>query len=935
MRPLILKLQAFGTYVEETVIDFSVFGRNGLFLITGDTGAGKTTIFDAIMFALYGKTSNEGADGRDGEMFRSDYAAPETETYVELEFENAGNIYKIRRRPAYERPGFSTKIAKSVKLWENNEEKQYKPVEIDGRVSAKMTGRIQEILGLSAEQFKQVAMIAQGEFRKLLTADTAARSNIFKTIFDTGIYEDIQNRIAEDYKKAKEEYDACKFEIDSIINNIMMPVNQEDSVLAVKMEQGYAAISDIIEELEVNNSRDEASMRETEEKLARLYKLFEQLKRSADGLKKCDENIFRYNSSMFKSQEILTAYDAEYKNAAAGLFEAEQSDTTDMVERRAELRVKLEKITEYNNLIKEKDKAWEEYKNDQQVLDLLEQNRSSIKARYDMLKEFILKGDDSEVKIEAVRNDIDNINKTLEDVDALNIVIRGNGINKGIYDRLHELEELSERKQELFAERKAANREYERFQEMYNADICGRLGENLEDGKPCPVCGSTLHPMPAEIKAQHVAEEEVKQKRALYEQADQAFVEADRYYSEQNAIVKEQIRQFISSCNAYETCTELEQAVEILDGTRKKAGDLADSLEETLAELNEQHSIYENKRKQYDDLHSKINGLDAEYENSKGEADKKYITYIQLKIKCDGLAEGISGTKEDIIRESTDIDKELERIDTLKAELRAKCDVLKESLVKCEADITHCKEELEKEKQEKERILSEMQKNNLQEEKITYYEEEINSCNEYRDNLSVRIHNNKRIAKNLKKVRKSFDKIYEKYSMLADLYNTASGKYKFETYIQEVYFDRILERANIRLDKMLHRQFHLRRGMRSVGNRGLDLFVYDYRTGKLRDVKTLSGGESFVASLAMALGLADEVQSTTSGVRIDTLFIDEGFGSLDSDILEQAINVLAELSRSDCLVGIISHVEELKNRVDRQIVITKDPVRGSQVRFSV
>lgn len=937
MRPLILKMQAFGTYVDETVIDFSAFGKNGLFLITGDTGAGKTTIFDAIMFALYGKTSNEAGDGRDGEMLRSDYATPETETYVELEFENCDNIYKIRRRPSYERPGYLTKVARTVKMWENNEEKQYKPIEIDGRPSVKITGRIQEIIGLNAEQFKQVAMIAQGEFRRLLTADTAQRSSIFKTIFDTGVYEAVQNRITEDYRKAKEEYDVCILETESIIKNIVLPDDSEDNILGedgplvAAIKQGYAALDDIIKELGMQNKNDDAAMVKAEEKLSEYNNLLVKLKKYNDKLIKCDENADKYSHDLSVIKEMHAVCEAEYENTSKELLNAEKTDTSDMVARKAELKVKLDKFEEYNDIFKETEKAKTAFAEAEEALRLLFKQKNDAKDRHDKLREDILKGDDTAVKTETVRNEIEVNNRISKNINNLNNVIYGSGTEKGLSDRIKELDVLSAKEQELYAERKAANKEYELYQEMYNADICGRIGEGLVDGEPCPVCGSPVHPMPAGRKSQHVSETDVKEKRELFERADSKFTEADRFYREQNAMVNEQIRQFIQACNEYEPCNEFDQAVKTVERMQKKIRNQADSLKEKMADLNRQHDLFEQKKTLYDEINVKMDELEVSYERKKTEANNKNITFIELKAKCDSLAAELDGSEENMRKERENIEKELERIDKLKISLRASCNKLKESLVKHEADMEHINEALTHEKQEKERILAILQDSNLSGDKIAYYESELHACNEYRDRISARIHNNTRTEKRLKKIRISYKETYERYSMLSDLYTTAAGNYKFETYIQEVYFDRIIDRANVRLDKMLHRQFHLRRGMKTAGNRGLDLFVYDYRTGKLRDVKTLSGGESFVASLAMALGLADEVQSTSSGVRIDTLFIDEGFGSLDNEVLEQAVGVLAELSRSDCLVGIISHVEELKNRVDRQLIISKDPTRGSSV----
>ena len=930
MRPLILKLQAFGTYVEETVIDFRKFGTNGIFLITGDTGAGKTTIFDAIMFALYGKTSSDGSDGRDGEMFRSDYVSPDIETYVELEFENNGTAYKIRRRPAYERPGYSTKIAKSVKLWENNEEKQYKAVEIDGRVSAKAPGRIQEILGLSADQFKQVAMIAQGEFRRLIVADTQTRSNIFKTIFDTGIYERMQDRISEDYKVAKEEYDICRQEITATINSIMTGGGIEDEALVEKKEQGYAVLADIIKELQLQNKKDAAAMSDIEETLAEYNRLLNELKKHVEGLEICDKNIKKYNSIIEESKEKHGIYQTQYDENGQRLAEAERIDSEGMTARKAVLEEKLARCEIYAGVVREMEAARKAYDRSNETLPKLQESRETAKQQYDRLHEQINKGDDTPVKIEGINNQIKDINRRIKAISDLENVINGDGTSKGLYQEIKETERLSERQQKLFADRKIANQEYERYQEMYNADICGRLAAELEDEKPCPVCGNKVHPSPAALSALHISEASVKEKRSAFEEADAAFTEADAIYREQHARIKEQVRQVVRACSAYGVCEDLDSAAELLAHTKEAELAGQETTESELGTLLDRHAAFERQRKLYADLAGQIKKLDADYEAAKADVEDKKLTFIEQKAKSEELARNLDGSEEDIRREIRDIADKLKSIDRLKKELKSKCDELKEALIKNDADMKHAARSLADEKERRKVILTEMTGNNLSDEKITEYEEEIGKYNSLKDSLALRIHNNTSVSERLVTSKKDYDRRYHTYSLMSDLYNTASGNYKFETYIQEVYFDRILERANARLDKMMNRQFHLKRGMKTAGNRGLDLFVYDYGTGKLRDAKSLSGGESFVASMAMALGLADEVQSSASGVRIDTLFIDEGFGTLDDMVLEQVMNVLGELSRFDCLVGIISHKDELKNRIDRQIVVTKDPVKGSR-----
>ncbi len=1042
MRPLVLTMEAFGTYLDKTVIPFNQFGNNGLVLITGNTGSGKTTIFDAIAFALYGETSGDKSSGkrkdnRTPEMLRSDFADPKVKTVVSLEFEHNGEIYIITREPAYEREGYKSKTVASVSMILPDATILKNSKDIDCE-----TGKIQEIMGINIEQFRQIAMIAQGEFQKLLHASTDDRVNLFRSIFDTNKFFDIQRALNDINITNAKAYSGLKDKINDRIKDIS--IAEEDTyaqLLEMKCNSDAYTLDTLIQLLDKLNQDDMDKISDISKGINQNNTLLSEVAGKIQAAKDLNAKIQTWEECT-KKEAVFATQVPEIERIREKIILQEKAlnvkpfvvgyeSIEGELQRNQQKQLDFSKKLEEGLPILERLKAEYEKQNkinQEPYIQQIGELENKLK-QYDTVKEYKGILDSSEVKLkkseallqsadaelkkttkdistleEETKSYIDvpvqlgsctaNIDKTYELLTFLKEILESdiNG-KEGISANLEVLTKKKNEKEELLKQRNIKNELYISLDTEYNSHFAGQLASVLKDGEPCKVCGSTLHPHLAELPVSAPHEEDVNNAKGEFDKAEQAYITKKEDITRVEQKIKTNKQNVVKKVNL---CLkrnlseqEYDAVEELLFGEISNTNTLLESLKDEKKSLDLRNTLKEKKENELTALKSTLNQLNSKLEELRttekadnGDYIAKKKQYETLKNSLVESIEDITTTKKKLSDELTTIKVSLQQaksaydnaktlydtdkgvLDATKASIEsgklrlnnAKA-LLDAALIKYHfADLMEYskalmeEEDYKKIKKEESEFaiakaandtrLTDLIKDDIpSKQRIDLQELEDNINVLFKDNISkeevkTKISKqytiNSEIYAKLKALEKEFQVADTKYAQSKRLNNIANGNYKFETYIQGVFFDQILQQANVRLSYMMNNQFELKRGARSSGNRGLDLLIHDYRTGKDRDVRSLSGGESFVTSLSMALGLSDVVQYNNGGIKLDTMFIDEGFGSLDSDTLEQSINILNEMSKGDCLVGIISHVSELRERIDKKIVVTKSH-NGSMV----
>ena len=1196
MRPVRLEMSAFGPYADRTVVDFEKLGKSGIYLITGDTGAGKTTIFDGITYALYGEASG---DIRDSGMFRSKYAAPETPTEVVLTFLYRGKEYTIRRNPEYSRPNRKTAKKAGVELILPDGDK---PLTKRSEVKDK----IQEIMGIDRNQFTQIAMIAQGDFLKLLLADTRERQTIFRQIFETKYYQFFQDKLRDETRNLNGKCDDKKKSLDQYLSGIKC--SEESSLLSeankaregkLRREDAIALLDEMIREDESIQEKLNIRIGETKHRLESIQgelQQAEQLEKWCAELKKQEtelavkENetakkkeewdtakesqpridrlieVIAASNSLFPKYERRDVLKKEQEQGAGNLLREEnkkasannavtraretlenmRSERTALEDagehkerlegKKREKKNKLEELNEYFEkarsferlskirrekgenlallnaaLIEAQEKQAEAEALQKVITQIetelpeygkLERLRPELDGITAKLNKAVSLKEKETVKRDACRKNLEESEKELRDLadaDVSREKITGQlKEQKDKEQHLKKLQEILEDYNELSEQHDRAQKSYNKaaaaaddsqriYQQMHRAFLneqAGLLAETLRPGEPCPVCGSTEHPLPAckspeapteaeleraEKKAKKDKEAEEAASRKAGEigfskkaKQEEARVLIEELFSEclfedvqmRVAELGKEIRESIESLTAQlveqnnrisrkarieellpalnekftvsqDTIQSLEKEITTL-GVRKEALEAQlkdfvsklhypnrndaekakekmsserDAIRERLVQAQEAFTsckdevshmdgqlsqmrmllslsekdltdlpqiIFKTKKEvEAEQLNLSLLEEDIRKEDARLKRKKELDEYLpqveealkkreselseQTKLvdelsakqksrqtEIDTYSKDLQFSSEKEAREQQSKDKaEKERLEDAIKKARDAYDAGRTDLAERKARIEQLKKQIsEKEKPEKEKMLAEQQS----------LKERSENDSEKAKQVFSRLNTNTEILKHVKKGIEELLKLERRYQWVKALSDTANGKLTgkekimLETYVQTTYFDRIITRANRRLLAMSNNQYELRRRKTADSNQsqsGLELDVLDHYNGTERSVKTLSGGESFKASLSLALGLSDEIQSSAGGIRLDTMFVDEGFGSLDEESLRQAIQTLMALSESNRLVGIISHVAELKSKIDKQIVVTKEKSGGSKIEIVV
>ena len=919
MRPVKLTLSAFGPYAGKAELDMKKLGELGLYLITGDTGAGKTTIFDAITFALYGEASGE---NREPVMFRSKYAEPDMPTFVELVFSYAGKEYRVTRNPEYERPA---KRGAGMTVQKADAELIYP----DGRVVTKtrdVTNAIQEIIGIDRSQFTQIAMIAQGDFLKLLLAPTEDRKRIFRQIFKTGLYQNLQDKLKEESGRLGREYEMLKNSIQQYINGASCP---EDNVLFIELEKaknGSLLTADTMILIEQIIAEDETSRKELNNKLGDTEKQLEQVNAR---LGKAEE-IGKTRSSLASAKETLLKAEPQLKELS-DQYEGEKSkqpETDALSESITTEKNKLQKYDELENTkktlaAKEKELARKESDCSAWAASLESEGKlfEAAKKELDTLK-------NAEVEKEKLLNLKNVLDDRKDKTGKLSADLKA-------YHKLWKELDAAQKKYLIASEQaEILKAEYSNKNKAFLDEQAGMLATTLEDGSKCPVCGSTAHPEPAVLSENAPSEAEIKAAKEAWENAQSDAARLSAKAGELNGQSEAKKTEIINRTSELVGDCAFD---EIAAGIDKALSELS----ALLIDLNERIKAEESKAKRFAELNKEIPKKETRI--------KELETAINdSKTSMAALSQEIKNLKDTLEKLSRELDFESKsKAQEAVAELERKRDQLKQKLEKSHKAFIDCKAEIDKLNGTVNALTAQL-KDAEEIDVDTEKKRQTELTTEKADStkaitvISSRLDRNGEDLKNIRKGSGRLTEVESKWTWVKALSNTANGniggkeKIMLETYIQMTYFDRILARANTRFMIMSGGQYELKRRIEAENNRsqsGLELDVIDHYNGTERSVKTLSGGESFKASLSLALGLSDEIQSSAGGIRLDTMFVDEGFGSLDDESLQQAMRALYGLTEGNRLVGIISHVSELKERIDKQIVVTKEKTGGSRAEI--
>ncbi len=917
MRPLKITMSAFGPYAGEVTLDMQKLGKSGIYLITGDTGAGKTTIFDAISYALYGEASG---NYRENTTLRSKYASADTPTFVELEFEYNNEIYKINRNPEYPRPnkrgeGF-TKQSANAEL-----------VMPDGSVITKIkevNAKVEEIIGINKNQFSQIAMIAQGDFRKLLNCETNERSKIFRKIFKTEPYHNIEIKLSSLFNELKRNREKEKSGIEQYINQLKCNENDTLSLELERAKSGDVLIEDVIKLAGEIINKDTLEYTKTQKNIESI-----------------NEEIEKINSNI-KLYENQEATKKAYAKASAQLEELKtKRNECEKTYKSAEAqRERLDDLTRKINLINSKMPKYDELKS---LENSIKERAESFEKSNNLLK---LK----QQEIMLLEKEIDEKSKALEEVKGADLLVQKLTAQKEeISKKAEALKELKTEIDRCKTEQKnlknaqsfakSALDEYGALENEYNQiyiaffnEQAGIIADELKDGEPCPVCGSTSHPNLARKSENAPSQADVESAQNLVKKAQE---KADKARDTASAL----------KSRFDEIAANVKSAAKKLFGTDDNVFDdynsninaLKKEYDDTLALLktaNEKLDLYQKLDKEIPKIQEKQKSLSDEIStlNTQRASDEAFISentkrVTSIKSELDFKSADLAKDKlKEYTNLSSDIKNAIEKSKNAFDDIKSKYDTQKGTKASLENAL----------KEFKEIDLASLNEKSL---KLNEYKKDVDKTAKL---LYSRIDSNKSLVDNISKKRDILKEYDDKYVWLKALSETANGdisgkeKITLETFVQMTYFDSIIRKANIRLLTMSDGQYELVRRSDAETlkkNEGLALDVIDHFNGSSRSVSTLSGGESFMASLCLALGLSDEIQSSNGGIKLDTMFVDEGFGSLDGEALDRALSALTSLSQGNRLVGIISHVDALCDRIDNKIVITKDRTIGSNAQI--
>lgn len=923
MRPIRITMSAFGPYAGKTTLDMEQLGSQGLYLITGDTGAGKTTIFDAVTFALFGKGSGETRE--DDSILRSKYADPDTSTYVEMVFLYRDDIYSIRRSPKYTRP---PKRGSTPQQEPAKAELTYP----DGRILSRKSdvdAAIVDLLGVDHEQYVKIAMIAQGEFLKLLVASTDERRKVFSHIFNTSIYQALQRKLKENVAEERKQCNDLQQRIGGILEGTVRcgDLYLDEQLKLAKMNVlPEGEIDSLLESMVKHDSAAEATI------TAELLHLEEQRETLQKRINQATERQ-QLEKHLQQTQQCIAALTEEQQQALCTQQQAsEWLETAAQLDRQhtalTALMPKYELLSSLQNQYRTNDAAVAEAKRKQTAC---EDQQKQLEEKLQSQRRELQNGSLAEAEMEKQRSALKELTAQQQVLIELEQSIQELSQTKLQYQKGKE--RFATAQKEYFSLRD----EYHHLHDAYLNEQAGILAATLQNGIPCPVCGSTEHPYPAQLS--EAAPDKATLERAKI-QMELAQAEAEKTSQEAGKIkgtFEQQFHIVTEKCNQILGNTDLLQVQPLLLAQKT-------NLENAISEAKTALESCRLRALQYQQLQKEIPLCEQQLEETKKQlleltAHIAMLTGIMQEQKQQGQAlrtELIYKNQQEAQTCLEQWQKEATRLRTEAANAEKALQEIQRKLGEQEGSASVLKEQLAA------TIPEDMEQLTAQAEEVRLH---IHQCSEQSKACHSRIAANQKAKESYGHYREQLQTATQRMGWIQLLSDTANAtlhekkqKIMLETYVQMAYFDRILAYANVRLRNMTNGQYELVRrndAENFKSQAGLDLDVTDYYNGSVRDVKTLSGGESFKASLALALGMSDVIQSMAGGIKLDTLFVDEGFGSLDEQSLHHAIRMLEELAQTDRLIGIISHVGTLKEHIEHQIVVTKERTGGSRASIVV
>lgn len=920
MRPITLRMSAFGPYAGQVTLDMTKLGERGLYLITGDTGAGKTTIFDAICYALYGEASGS---TRSDSMFRSKYAEATTETFVDLTFLYNGKQYRIFRKPAQERP----KKRGTGMIAVPAEAELYHP---DGSVVTKVRdvdAAVKDLLGVDCGQFKRIAMIAQGDFLQVLHANTEERVRIFRELFHTAPYERFQERLKEETKVLAEErlrirmtmeqairsilWEAAEPEVQTILQNADSPLAEILSALEAAITSDAARL----EIMELQQSANQAGLAAWNQQLGIAKTAIEVESRLAAAEQLLEEESGKLETlAQTLATEAARAPEREalqfaIARAEAVLPEYDRLEALQLAERNAKAARETWKEQEQ--------RAAESIQHCQKAV---ETSRSRLDAMPDHSAEAeILRG-----KRELLETRQTALQTLKQDFAAYqNAVVLAETAQSAYRSAMEDLRK-----------RRA---EYDRMEHLFLNAQAGILAAQLEMGMPCPVCGATEHPHPASCPETAPTEAQLKQAKAVQTAAERDAQEKSAAAGQLQAEVSG-LRAALEQQQKSDHCFGKSYPIE---GLTDRIALRQQELQEVSCLLDAQECTLQENLREKQRLETELIKAETRERETMPILEEARARILRLEVELENLQKQIREKQQALPfadRRAAQSDLNTQR-NTL-AELQAAFETAQKAFERCSSTVQTTQAKIETLREQRNPEAPDLPTVQAEKEKL---EQEIAVQQKEYTVCRSRWENNERIRVQLTAQSSALCALEERFRWVNALSDTANGKLsgkeriQLETYVQMQYFERILRFANFRLMKMTDGRYAFRRRTENGGRgqSGLELDIMDYNNGSIRDIRTLSGGESFMASLSLALGVSDEIRHSASGIHLETMFIDEGFGTLDEHALQQALRMLTDLSQGDCLIGIISHVAELRRSIDCQIIVSKCPEGGSILKIQI